>query len=152
LAFTYFARATEIEPEDTAAGLNTATVLLQAGVFEQAEKHFRRVLGVEPDSEAALLGLAAALRGQGRRDKQGPFQAAEKVLSGLLAASPGHWAAAHNLAVLYAESLDRPADATAHYVRFLGQAPADHPARERAKRWVDEHAAPVRQANPQALE
>ena len=49
MAFGHFAKATELDPNDTAAGLNTATVLLQAGVYDRAEKHFRAVLAVEPD-------------------------------------------------------------------------------------------------------
>lgn len=140
LAFAHFARATELDPNDTAAGLNTATVLLQAGVFERAEKHFRAVLKVAPEASAAKLGLAAALRGQGTRDKQGPYLAAESLLKELLRAAPDDWAAAHNLAVLYAESMDRPAEATAHYTAFLSHAPPQHPARAKARKWVEEHA------------
>ena len=141
LAFSHFARATELDPSDTAAGLNTATVLLEAGVYDRAEKHFRAVLAVEPDADAAKLGLAAALRGQGNRDHPGPFQAAEALLREILDATPEHWAAAHNLAVLYAESMDRPADATALYNRFLDLAPSEHPGRAKARKWVEDHAA-----------
>ena len=141
LAFAHFAKATQIDPNDTAAGLNTATVLLQAGVYDRAEKHFRAVLELEPDAEAATLGLAAALRGQGRRDKPGPYQQAEALLKALLDATPGHWAAAHNLAVLYAESMDRPAEATVQFSQFLDHAPARHPGRVKAQKWVDEHAS-----------
>ena len=141
LAFAHFTKATELDPTDTAAGLNTATVLLQAGVYERAEKHFRAVLAVEPDADAAKLGLAAALRGRGSRDRPEPYLAAEALLKEILAATPDHWAAAHNLAVLYAESMDRPAEATALYSAFLSLAPAEHPARPSARKWVEEHAA-----------
>jgi tetratricopeptide (TPR) repeat protein len=141
IAFGHFAKASELDPNDTAAGLNTATVLLQAGVYEGAEKHFRAVLAVQPESLEAKLGLAAALRGQGSRNDQGPYRAAETLLKEILATAPGDWAAAHNLAVLYAESLDRPEEATAEFSRFLSHAPSEHPARARAQRWVDDHAA-----------
>jgi tetratricopeptide (TPR) repeat protein len=141
IAFGHFARATELDPNDTAAGLNTATVLLQAGVYDRAEKHFRAVLEVEPESLEAKLGLAAALRGQGSRKDSRPFQAAEALLKEILAATPGDWAAAHNLAVLYAESMDRPEDAAAQYTSFLSHAPTEHPARVKAQKWVDDHAA-----------
>jgi protein O-GlcNAc transferase len=150
LAFAHFAKASELDPRDTAAGLNTATVLLQAGVYERAEKHFRAVLAAEPDAEAAKLGLAAALRGQGSRDKPAPYQAAEALLKEILSTTPGNWAAAHNLAVLYAESMDRPSEATALYRVFLSSAPAEHAARAKAQKWVDEHAAPAADASPQA--
>jgi tetratricopeptide (TPR) repeat protein len=149
LAFAHFAKASELDPSDTAAGLNTATVLLQAGVYDRAEKHFRAVLAAEPDAEAAKLGLAAALRGQGSRDKPAPYQAAEALLKEILNATPGDWAAAHNLAVLYSESMDRPAEATALYRDFLGSAPAAHPARAKAQKWVDEHTG-ASDASPQA--
>jgi tetratricopeptide (TPR) repeat protein len=141
IAFGHFAKASQLDPNDTAAGLNTATVLLQAGVYESAEKQFRAVLAVQPESLEARLGLAAALRGQGSRKDQGPYRAAESLLKEILTATPGDWAAAHNLAVLYAESLDRPEEATAEFSRFLSHAPAEHPARARAQKWVDDHAA-----------
>lgn len=150
LAFAHFARATELDPNDTAAGLNTATVLLQAGVFERAEKHFRAVLEVEPEASAAKLGLAAALRGQGTRDKRAPYLAAEALLKEILRATPDDWAAAHNLAVLYAESMDRPGEATAHFSEFLSHAPPQHPARAKARKWVDEHPADKAGPSPQA--
>jgi len=140
IAFGHFAKATELDPNDTAAGLNTATVLLQAGVYDRAEKHFRAVLAVQPESVEAKLGLAAALRGQGSRNDQGPYRAAESLLKEILALTPGDWAAAHNLAVLYAESMDRPEQATAEYSRFLSHAPSEHPARAKAQKWVDDHA------------
>jgi tetratricopeptide (TPR) repeat protein len=148
IAFGHFSKATELDPNDTAAGLNTATVLLRAGVYDRAEKHFRAVLAVQPESVEAKLGLAAALRGQGTRNDQGPYRAAESLLKEILASTPGDWAAAHNLAVLYAESMNRPEDATAEYSRFLSNAPAEHPARAKAKKWVDDHAAVA--ANPRA--
>jgi tetratricopeptide (TPR) repeat protein len=152
LAFAHFAKATDLDPTDTAAGLNTATVLLQAGVFARAEKHFRAVLAVEPGAKEAKLGLAAALRGQGSRDKPAPYQAAESLLLEVLAATPGDWAAAHNLAVLYAESLDRPAEATALFSEFLSLAPAEHPARPKAQKWVDEHAIAAAEPSPRAAQ
>jgi tetratricopeptide (TPR) repeat protein len=132
--------------------LNTATVLLQAGVYDRAEKHFRAVLAAEPDAEAAKLGLAAALRGQGSRDKPGPYLAAETLLKEVLAAAPENWAAAHNLAVLYAESMDRPADATALFSEFLSRAPSEHPARTRAQKWVDEHAVAAAEPSQRAAQ
>ncbi|MEY2936401.1 MAG: hypothetical protein RL033_7150 [Pseudomonadota bacterium] len=141
IAFGHFAQASQLDPNDTAAGLNTATVLLQAGVYDRAEKHFRAVLAVQPESIEAKLGLAAALRGQGNRKDQEPYRAAESLLKEILVEAPGDWAAAHNLAVLYAESLDRPEEATAEFSRFLSHAPTEHPARVRAQKWVDDHAA-----------
>jgi len=141
IAFSHFAKASELDPNDTAAGLNTATVLLQAGVYDRAEKHFRAVLAVQPESLEAKLGLAAALRGQGSRKDPAPYREAESVLKEILAVAPGDWAAAHNLAVLYSESLDRPEEATAEYSRFLSNAPSEHPARAKAKKWVDEHTS-----------
>jgi tetratricopeptide (TPR) repeat protein len=152
LAFAHFARATELDPTDTAAALNTATVLLQAGVYDRAEKYFRAVLAVEPDADAAKLGLAAALRGQGNRDNPGPYRAAESLLQEILQTRPQHWAAAHNLAVLYAESMDRPAEATALYAQFLSLSPPEHPARGKAKKWVDEHNSATPEPSPRAAQ
>ncbi len=152
LAFAHFAKATELDPTDTAAALNTGTVLLQAGVYERAEKYFRAVLAVEPDADAARLGLAAALRGQGSRDQPGPFRQAEALLQDILNARPRHWAAAHNLAVLYSESMDRPADATTLYAEFLSLAPPEHPGRRKAQKWVDEHKSATPEPSPRTAQ
>jgi Flp pilus assembly protein TadD len=114
---------------------------VQAAVNERAENHFRAVLAVEPDAGAAKLGLAAALRGQGTREHPAPFQAAEALLLEVSSANPQDWAAAHNLAVLYAESMDRPSEATVRYNQFLSLAPPEHPARAKAQKWVDDHGA-----------
>lgn len=150
LAFVHFKRATELDPTDTAAGLNTATVLLQAGVYERAEKHFRAVLEVEAGSSSAKLGLAAALRGQGTRDEPGPYRQAEALLKEIVESAPEDWAAAHNLAVLYAGAMDRAGDAAREFSRFLSLAPPRHPAREEAQKWLDEHAAVAPGSSPRA--
>ena len=110
------------------------------------------MLAVEPDAEAAKLGLAAALRGQGTRDKPGPFEQAETLLKEILSVTPRNWAAAHNLAVLYSESMDRPADATALYSDFLSSAPPEHPARAKAQKWVDEHNSAPSAPSPSAAQ
>ena len=85
-----------------------------------------------------------------RRDKPEPYRAAEGVLKEILAASPENWAAAHNLAVLYSESMDRPAEATTFYSEFLSLAPAEHPSRAKARKWVEEHSSTTAETRPRA--
>lgn len=136
LAFQHFARASELDPKDTTAQLNIGTVLLQAGVYEKAEEHFRAVLQVEPDDIPARLGLAAALRGQGTRDNQGPLTEAEAILKKVLQQQPQNLAATYNLAVLYADFMQRPKQAVPLYKRFLEDAPQSHPAYAEVDRFL----------------
>jgi tetratricopeptide (TPR) repeat protein len=134
VAFRHFARAGELDPKDTTARLNVGTVLLQAGIYDQAADQFRAALEAEPDNTAAALGLAAARRGQGKREESGPYLEAEKLIRGVLEREPQNLDATYNLAVLYADFLKRPAEALPLYRRFLERAPQGHPARSEAER------------------
>lgn len=134
VAFRHFARASELDPKDTTARLNVATVLLQAGIYDKAAEQFRAALEAEPDNTSAALGLAAARRGQGKREETGPYLEAEKLIRGVLEREPQNLAATYNLAVLYGDFLKRPADALPLYQRFLDQAPKSHPARAEAEK------------------
>ncbi len=134
MAFKHFVRASELDPKDTTARLNMGTVLLQAGVYDAAEKEFRAVLAVKKDDDDATVGLAAALRGQGTRYKKEPYSKAERLLKELLDRKPRHLAATYNLAILYTDYLQRPTAAKPLLKRFLEDAPEKHPARPEAKR------------------
>jgi tetratricopeptide (TPR) repeat protein len=136
VAFKHFQRASELDPKDTTARLNTGTVLLQAGVYDKAAGEFRAVLAVEPESTDAMLGLAAARRGQTKKDDQSGFLEAEKLLKGVLEREPKNVDATFNLAVLYADYLKRPNDATPLFQRFLDDAPKNHPGRIEAERLI----------------
>lgn len=134
LAFRHFARASELDPKDTTARLNVATVLLQAGVYDKAAEQFRFALDAEPENASAALGLAAARRAQGKREETAPFSDAEKLIRGVLEREPKHVDATYNLAVLYADFMKRPGEAAAQYQRFLELASPSHPARAEAER------------------
>ncbi|HEY8943033.1 MAG TPA: tetratricopeptide repeat protein [Polyangiaceae bacterium] len=136
LAFKHFSRATELDPNDTTARLNIGTVLLQAGVYDRAVSHFAAVQQAEPDNLPAALGLAAARRGQAKRDDKAAYAEVEKVLARVLEEEPENLAATYNLAVLYAEHAKRPQEATALFEKFLRAAPKSHPARPEAERWL----------------
>lgn len=136
VAFTHFQRASELDPKDTTARLNTGTVLLEAGVYDRAAQEFRAVLGVEPGSTDAMLGLAAARRGQATREDQSGYLEAEKLLQAVLNREPKNLDATFNLALLYTKYLKRPADAAPLLQRFLAEAPKTHPGRPRAERLI----------------
>ena len=53
VAFRHFARASELDPKDTTARLNVATVLLQAGIYDKSAEQFRAALEAEPSEWAA---------------------------------------------------------------------------------------------------
>ncbi len=132
IAFQHFAKASELDPQDTTARLNVGTVLLQAGVYDRAVPEFRSVLASKPNDLDAKIGLAAALRGLGKRDAPGPWQEAERLLREVLAEESGNVAANLNMGLLYADFLQRPAEAKPYLQRFLDEAPEGHPARELA--------------------
>jgi tetratricopeptide (TPR) repeat protein len=134
VAFRHFARASGIDPSDATARLNMGTVLLQAGVYKQAGEHFKAVLEVKPNDAAATLGLAAATRGLGSRDNPAPFREVERILKSFLDEHPRNASALYNLAVLYSDYLQQPAQAKVLYERFLSEAPGSHPAREEASK------------------
>jgi tetratricopeptide (TPR) repeat protein len=136
VAFKHFQHASELDPKDTTARLNTGTVLLLAGVYDKAAQEFRAVLEVEPESIDAMLGLAAARRGQGKRDDQSGYLEAEKLLERILEREPANLDATFNLGILYSDYLKRPADATPLLQRFLDEAPKNHPGRPEAERLI----------------
>jgi tetratricopeptide (TPR) repeat protein len=133
-AFASFLKASHLDPKDTTARLNMATVLLRAGVYGKAEEQFRAVLKVVPDDADAAIGLAAALRGQGDKDHTAKWNEAQKILEGVLARDPHNVGAEFNLAILLSDFLKKPAEAKPLFQRFLTDAPADHPARAEADR------------------
>lgn len=134
VAFRHFQRASELDPKDTTARLNTGTVLLLAGVYDRAAQEFRAVLNVEPESIDAMLGLAAARRGQTKKDDSSGFLEAEKLLKGILEREPKNVDATFNLAILYQSYLKRPGDAAPLLRKFLDDAPKNHPGRPEAER------------------
>jgi predicted Zn-dependent protease len=136
IAFQHFAKASDLDPNDTTARLNTGTVLLEAGVYERAAEQFRAVHEAEPDDVAATLGLAAARRGQAKKDDMAAYSAVEKLLKSVLDKEPDNLAATFNLAVLYADFMKQPTEAGALFRRFLEQAPSSHPARAEAEKWL----------------
>jgi cytochrome c-type biogenesis protein CcmH/NrfG len=117
------------------------TVLLRAGIYDRAEREFRAVQKIEPDDDAAILGLAAAVRGLGSRDKTGRYLEAEKLLKSLLDKKPHHVAAQLNLAILYADFLNKPDRAKPLFESFLGDAPKSEPGRAVAEKWLADNKA-----------
>lgn len=134
LAFQAFAKATQHDPRDTTARLNMGGVLLRAGVYNKAEEQYRAILQVSPEDNDASVGLAAALRGQGDAQHTAKWDEARGILEKVLARDPHHVAALFNLAVLEADFLKKPAEARAHFERFLSNAPSSHPSRPEAER------------------
>lgn len=143
VAFQHFAKATDLDPNDATARLNIGTVLLQAGVYDRAAQQFRAVHEAEPEDVAATLGLAAARRGQSKKDDTAALVAVEKLLKEVLDKEPSNLAATFNLAVLYADYMKRPREASTLFRRFLDDAPKNHPARAEAEKWLSAQSAPA---------
>jgi tetratricopeptide (TPR) repeat protein len=137
VAFQHFVHASELDPKDSTARLNMGVVLLQAGAYARAEKEFKAVVDIEPDNDEATLGLAAAIRGQGKRDNQAPYREAERLLKTVLARDPSNLAATFNLGVLYAEFMVKPDDARPLFKKFLSDASSKDPARPIAEKYLE---------------
>ncbi len=111
-------------------------VLLRAGAYGKAEEQYRQILQVSPDDTQAEVGLAAALRGSADPQHPQRLDEAKSMLEKVLAADAHETSALFNLGVLYADFLKRPADAQPFFRRFLDDAPADHPLRPDAERYI----------------
>jgi Flp pilus assembly protein TadD len=135
-AFVEFRKAAEADPRDTTARLNMGNVLVRAGAYAKAEEQFRAILQIAPDDEDAMIGLAAALRGEADDKHPQKLDEAKQLLDKALALDAHNVAALFNLGVLYADFLKKPADGAAYFKRFLSDAPSDHPMRAEAERYL----------------
>lgn len=135
-AFGEFRKAAQADPHDTTSRLNMGAVLLRAGAYEKAEQQFREILSLSSEDAEAQVGLAAALRAQGDARHPQRFAQARDVLEKVLRADAHDTDALFNLGVLYADFLNKPADAAPLFKRFLADAPSDHPLRARAEKYA----------------
>jgi tetratricopeptide (TPR) repeat protein len=140
-AFAEFRKASQADPRDTTSRLNMGVVLLKAGAYAKAEEQYREILKVSPDDVEAQVGLAAAVRGETDAQHPQKLQEARELLEKVIVTTPHDTSALFNLGVLYADFLKRPADAAPFFRRFLADAPADHPLRAEAERYISAAAA-----------
>lgn len=140
-AFAEFRKASQADPKDTTSRLNMGVVLLKAGAFPKAEEQYRQILTVNPDDVEAQVGLAASLRGQADAQHPQKLDEARTLLEKVLVADAHNTNAEFNLGVLYADFLKRPADAAPLFKRFLSDAPADHPLRGDADKYISAASA-----------
>jgi tetratricopeptide (TPR) repeat protein len=136
LAFQAFSKASAEDPRDTTSRLNMASVLMRAGVYPKAEEQYRAILQVAPDDADAMVGLAAALRGQADPKATGKLEEARALYEKVLVNDPHALAAELNLGVLYMDYLKKPGDAKTMFTRFLDDAPRSHPARAQAEKYL----------------
>jgi tetratricopeptide (TPR) repeat protein len=126
-AFAYFARATEADPQNPAARMNKASVLLECGNFAEAEGDIRSVIQSNAQDTGAWNALGVALRGQSRH---GEAKAAwERVLE----IRPNHAGALFNLGRLHVDFLQEPREGATYLRRYLEVAPSGAPDRAAAE-------------------
>ncbi|MBV9946078.1 MAG: tetratricopeptide repeat protein [Myxococcales bacterium] len=135
-AFAEFRKASQADPQDTTSRLNMGVVLLRAGAYTKAEEQYREILKLLPDDRSAQVGLAAALRGAADAQHPHRLEEARALLERVLAGDAHDTSALFNLGVLYADFLKKPAEGAPYFKRFLADAPADHPLRQEAERYV----------------
>jgi Flp pilus assembly protein TadD len=150
-AFAEFRKASQADPHDTTSRLNMGVVLLKAGAYAKAEEQYREIMNVSPDDVEAEVGLAAALRGEADAQHAQKLEEARALLEKALAANPHDTSALFNLGVLDSDFLKRPADAAPLFKRFLTDAPADHPLRAEAEKYISAAAANAPSPPPPAL-
>jgi Flp pilus assembly protein TadD len=147
-AFVEFRKAAEADPRDTTARLNMGNVLVRAGAYVKAEEQFRAILAISPDDEDAMVGLAAALRGEADDKHPQKLDEARVLLEKALGLDAHNVAALFNLGVLYADFLKKPGDGATYFKRFLADAPSDHPMRAEAERYISAAATGAAPASP----
>jgi len=140
-AFSEFRKAAQADPRDTTSRLNMGVVLLHAGAYAKAEEQYREILRQSPDNAPAEVGLAAALRGAADGRHPHNLDEARALLEKVLAADSHNTSALFNLAVLMADFVKKPTEAAPLFKRFLADAPAAHPLRAEAERYVAAAAA-----------
>lgn len=141
VAFGEFRKASQADPGDTTSRLNMGVVLLRAGAYAKADEVYREILKVSPDDHGALVGLAAALRGEADAQHPQKLEEARTLLERVLSADAHDTSALFNLGVLYADFLKKGPEGTQYFKRFLADAPADHPLRTEAEKYVSAAAA-----------
>jgi Flp pilus assembly protein TadD len=140
-AFAEFRKAAQSDPHDTTSRLNMGVVLLHAGAYAKAEEQYREILKVSSEDPEAQIGLAAALRGEADASHAQKLDEARTLLERVLATDPHDVSALFNLGVLYADFLKKPGEALPLFRRFLADAPANHPLRADAEKFVSAAAA-----------
>ena len=100
------------------------------GQQSAALERINSYLAKNPNDVQALFIRGVILAEQGRRDD------AIKAFTDITEKHPGLPEPYNNLAVLYGDFMNRPADAMPLYQRFLDQAPKTHPARAEAEKAV----------------
>ena len=131
LAFEHFEAALAVDASFAPARLNQASVLLRAGDYAGAERAYRAVLEHEANHDAAAIGLAIALRGQGKHD------AALTEYEKVLARNPQSGEAWFDLGVLQADFLDHPDAATKAFQKFLELGGEDD-TEQRAEQYLEQ--------------
>ncbi|MDP8999732.1 MAG: tetratricopeptide repeat protein [Myxococcota bacterium] len=142
-AFAEFRKASQVDPRDTTSRLNMGVVLLRAGAYGKAQEQYRAILKVSPEDHGAEVGLAASLRGEADVQHPHKLDEARALLDHVIASDAHDTSALFNLGVLYADFLKKPQDAAVYFKRFLTDAPADHPLRAEAERYVSAASASV---------
>jgi Flp pilus assembly protein TadD len=140
-AFAEFRKAAQADPHDTTSRLNMGVVLLRAGAYTAAEEQYREILRLSSDDGDALVGLAAALRGQADPQHPQKLEGARAVLEKVLLEDPHDTAATFNLGLLLSDFMKKPADAAPYFKRFLADAPGDDPLRAEAEKHISAAAA-----------
>jgi len=135
-AFVEFRKAAEADPRDTTSRLNMGNVLVRAGAYQKAEEQFRAILAIAPDDVDAMIGLAAALRGEADDKHPQKLDEAKALLDKALGMDAHNVAALFNMGVLFADFYKKPADGAPFFKRFIADAPSDHPMRQEAERYL----------------
>jgi tetratricopeptide (TPR) repeat protein len=130
LATEYFEKATKAEPAIAAPFANLGAIYLQSHSYPEAEKAFRRAEAIDSDSEEAVMGLGAALEGQGK------FDAAHEIYAEFLSDNSKALAVLYNDSILLGNRLgqkDKAAQQMMRYIQAGGQESAK--AQETLRNW-----------------
>ncbi len=113
LATEYFEKGSQAEPANAAPFANLGALYLQSRSYGDAEKAFRRAEAIDKESEDAVLGLGAALEGQGK------FDAAHEIYAEFLSDNGKALGVLYNDSILLGNRLGQKEKAAQQMLRYI---------------------------------
>lgn len=107
--------------QDVGSLLRSAAHAAAQGDWRDAQRGYQKVLQIDPGNPQAVLGVAAALRGQGN------LAQSQAMLEGLVAQHPNFQSAYYLLGLVY-EAQGNMAGAKQAFQRYVNIAPGNIPA------------------------
>lgn len=112
-ALAYFEKATQEEPESSAAFMNLGSLYEEGADTKDSLKLFEKAYALSPGNEDAVLGYGVALEGEGQYEK------AAKTYQSFISDNPNSVAPLFNYSILLGNRLKRREEAAQIMLRYI---------------------------------